>query len=90
MPAYTKGNVSVTAPIVFPKLEKQSFNLKVDVLNITNERHNENEYISSGSYFSGLFPTSNYPTDMSTRIRRRQGQSTARFPAGPDRAGSHP
>lgn len=55
-PAYTVANMSVTAPISF---EKQSFNLKVDVLNLVNSVHNENEYISSGGYFAPLFPDQN-------------------------------
>jgi len=59
MPSYTTVNFAVTAPIAF---EKQSFNLKVDAMNLANSQYNEYEYISSGGYFSALFPTSNYPT----------------------------
>ena len=58
MPSYTTVNVAVTAPITF---EKQSFNLKVDVMNLANSRYNEWEYISSGGYFSALFPGSTAP-----------------------------
>lgn len=60
MPAYTTANLSFNAPISF--LEKQSFNLKLDVLNVANSQYNENEYISSGGYFAGLFPGSNPPS----------------------------
>jgi iron complex outermembrane receptor protein len=59
MAAYTTVNFSVTAPITF---EKQSFNLKVDMMNLANSQYNQWEYISSGGYFSALFPTPNYPT----------------------------
>ena len=55
-PAYTTANMSFTAPISF---EKQSFNLKVDLLNLANSQYNENEYISSGGYFAALFPDQN-------------------------------
>lgn len=59
MPAYTTANFSVTAPITF--FEKQSFNLKVDALNLMNSKYNQWEYISSGGYFSALNPNaSNY------------------------------
>ena len=59
MPAYTTVNLSFVAPI---KLEKQSFNLELDMLNLANSQYNEFEYISSGGYFAALFPTSTYPT----------------------------
>jgi iron complex outermembrane recepter protein len=59
MAAYTTTNASVVVPISF---EKQSFNLRVDCMNLLNARYNQWEYISSGGYFSGLFPTSTYPT----------------------------
>ena len=52
MPAYTTVNFAVTAPITF---ERQSFNLKVDMMNLANSQYNEWEYISSGGYFSALF-----------------------------------
>jgi iron complex outermembrane recepter protein len=55
-PAYTVANMSFTAPISF---EKQSFNLKVDLLNLANTQYNQNEYISSGGYFAALFPDQN-------------------------------
>jgi iron complex outermembrane receptor protein len=58
MPSYTTVNVAVTAPITF---EKQSFNLRVDVMNLANSRYNEWEYISSGGYFSALFPGATAP-----------------------------
>lgn len=56
-PSYTVANLSVTAPVTF--LEKQSVNLKLDVLNIANSKYNQNEYISSGGYFAALFPDQN-------------------------------
>lgn len=59
MPAYTTANLSVVAPVSF---EKQSFNLKVDMLNLGNSQYNEWEYISSGGYFAALFPGSTAPS----------------------------
>ncbi|MGA7522954.1 MAG: TonB-dependent receptor [Acidobacteriaceae bacterium] len=59
MSAYTTANLSFVAPV---RLEKQSFNLRLDMLNLGNSQYNEWEYISSGGYFAALFPTSNYPT----------------------------
>jgi iron complex outermembrane receptor protein len=59
MPSYTVANVSVVAPISF---EKQSFNLKLDMMNVANTQYNENEYISSGGYFSALFPGNSAPS----------------------------
>ena len=53
MPAYTIANLSFNAPIEF---EKQSFNLRLDMLNIGDSEYNEYEYISSGGYFSALNP----------------------------------
>ncbi len=58
MPSYTTVNLSLNAPVVF---KKQSFNLRLDILNLANTQNNEFEYISSGGYFSALFPGSNYP-----------------------------
>jgi iron complex outermembrane recepter protein len=58
MPEYTTVNLAVTAPITF---EKQSFNLKVDMMNLANSRYNEWEYISSGGYFASLFPGATAP-----------------------------
>ncbi len=55
-PAYMVTNMSLVAPISF---EKQSFNLKLDVLNLANSMYNQNEYISSGGYFAPLFPNQN-------------------------------
>jgi len=52
MPSYTTANLSFTAPLSF--LEKQSVNLKMDMLNIVNSRYNQFEYISSGGYFAPL------------------------------------
>jgi iron complex outermembrane recepter protein len=59
MPAYTVANLAFNAPITF---EKQSLNLRLDMMNIANSRYNEYEYISSGGYFAALFPTSSFPT----------------------------
>lgn len=59
MPAYTTVNMSVSAPITF---DRQSFDLKVDMLNLGNAQYNEWEYISSGGYFAGLFPGSTPPS----------------------------
>jgi iron complex outermembrane recepter protein len=60
MPAYTTANASFVAPLHF--FEKQSLNLQVDVLNLADSKYNQFEYISSGGYFSPLFPSDNYPT----------------------------
>ncbi len=61
MPSYTTANLSFNAPISLPWLERQSINLKVDMLNIANTEYNEYEYISSGSYFASLAPNPNSP-----------------------------
>ncbi len=53
MPSYTTANLSFNAPISF---EKQSFNLRLDMMNIANSKYNEWEYISSGGYFASLIP----------------------------------
>jgi iron complex outermembrane recepter protein len=54
MPAYTTANLSFNAPLTF--FEKQSINLRVDLLNIANSQYNQYEYISSGGYFAALNP----------------------------------
>ncbi len=59
MSSYTVANASVTAPFRF---EKQSFNLKLDVLNLANTKYNEWEYISSGGYFAPLYPGDSAPS----------------------------
>ena len=59
MPSYTTANLSFTVPISF---EKQSFNLKVDMMNLANSQYNEWEYISSGGYFASLYPGSTAPS----------------------------
>ncbi len=51
-PAYTTVNMSFIAPLRF--FQKQSVNLQVDIMNLANSQYNENEYISSGGYFSAL------------------------------------
>ncbi len=53
MPSYTTLNLAFNAPI---KLLRQSFNLRVDMLNLANSKYNEYEYISSGGYFAALNP----------------------------------
>ena len=53
MPEYTTANLSFVAPV---KFEKQSVNLRLDMLNLANSKYNEWEYISSGGYFGPLFP----------------------------------
>ncbi len=58
MPSYTTANLAVSAPFTF---EKQSFNLKLDVLNVANSAYNEWEYISSGGYFASLVPAGTTP-----------------------------
>ena len=63
MPSYTTANLSFNAPFVF---KKQSFNARLDILNLANAQNNEFEYISSGGYFSELFPT---PTTSGLRQR---------------------
>ncbi len=56
MPSYTTANLAFNAPITF---ERQSFNLRVDMMNIGNSKYNEYEYISSGGYFAALNPNAN-------------------------------
>lgn len=56
MPSYTTVNLAFNAPI---KLLRQSFNLRVDMLNLANSKYNEYEYISSGGYFAALNPNVN-------------------------------
>jgi len=58
MPAYTTANVSFNAPITF---EKQSFNLRLDMMNVANSQYNQYEYISSGGYFASLAADPNNP-----------------------------
>ncbi|HUZ94662.1 MAG TPA: TonB-dependent receptor [Edaphobacter sp.] len=58
MPSYTIANLSFNAPVVF---KKQSFNLRLDLLNVGNTQYNEFEYISSGQYFAALAPD---PTNL--------------------------
>lgn len=51
MPSYTTLNLGFNAPVTF---HKQSFNLKLDVMNIGNVEYNQYEYISSGGYFQPI------------------------------------
>ncbi|MGA8111005.1 MAG: TonB-dependent receptor [Acidobacteriaceae bacterium] len=59
MPAYTTANLSFVAPV---RLEKQSFNLELDMMNLANSKYDEWEYISSGGYFAALFPGNTAPS----------------------------
>ncbi len=59
MSSYTTANLSFNAPIT---LAKQSFNLRVDMLNLANSKYNQWEYISSGGYFASLFPGNTAPS----------------------------
>ena len=61
MPAYTTANISFNAPINLPRFEKQSVNLRVDMMNIGNSQYNEWGYISSGGYFASLSPDPSNP-----------------------------
>jgi iron complex outermembrane receptor protein len=56
MPSYTTLNLGFNAPITFMK---QSFNLKLDAMNIANTQYNQYEYISSGGYFQPIAPDQN-------------------------------
>ncbi|MFP5277260.1 MAG: TonB-dependent receptor domain-containing protein [Acidobacteriota bacterium] len=57
MPSFTTANLSFTAPLNF--IERQSVNLKMDIMNLANSRYNQFEYISSGGYFQPLAPDQN-------------------------------
>ncbi|HLH10173.1 MAG TPA: TonB-dependent receptor [Terriglobales bacterium] len=59
MPSYTTANLAFAIPL---NIEKQSFNLKIDVLNLFNSQYNQWEYISSGGYFASLFTGPNPPS----------------------------
>jgi iron complex outermembrane receptor protein len=56
MPSFTTTNLSFIAPFRF---EKQSFHLRLDIMNLVNSQYNEFEYVSSGGYFGPLFPNQN-------------------------------
>ena len=58
MPSYTTLNLGFNAPVSF---HKQSFNLKLDVMNVANSEYNQYEYISSGGYFASIAPDPNNP-----------------------------
>jgi iron complex outermembrane receptor protein len=58
MPSYTTLNLGFNAPVSF---HKQSFNLKLDVMNVANSQYNQYEYISSGGYFASIAPDPNNP-----------------------------
>ncbi len=59
MPSYATANLAFNAPFKFRRFNNQSFNLEVDMMNITNSMYNEWEYISSGGYFAALAPNPN-------------------------------
>ena len=75
MPSYTTANLAFNAPIVF---HKQSFNLRVDMLNLANKEYNEWEYISSGGYFRRADPHPPPNPDTSTPTPVPHAPSTAR------------
>jgi iron complex outermembrane receptor protein len=54
MPSYTTTNLSFTVPV------HKYVNLSLYIMNLFNTQYNEFEYISSGGYFSSLYPNSNY------------------------------
>ena len=58
LPSYTTANLSFNAPFVF---KKQSFNARLDILNLGNTQYNEFAYISSGAYFASLAPDPSNP-----------------------------
>ena len=60
MPSYTTANLAFNVPLTL--FEKQSVNLRVDMMNIGNARYNEWEYISSGGYFASLYPGNAAPS----------------------------
>lgn len=60
MPSYTTANLAFNVPLTL--FEKQSVNLRVDMMNIGNARYNEWEYISSGGYFASLYPGNTAPS----------------------------
>ncbi|MGA8043229.1 MAG: TonB-dependent receptor [Terracidiphilus sp.] len=77
MPAFTTGNLSFNVPV---NLERQSFNLKVDMLNLANAKYNQWEYISSGGYFAALNPNaSNYINAYPGAPRTVYGTITYQF-----------
>lgn len=59
MPSYTTANFALNAPIALG--EKQSVNLRIDMMNIANTQYNEYEYVSSGGYFAALAANPNSP-----------------------------
>jgi iron complex outermembrane receptor protein len=54
------GESLVQRPITLP-WEKQSINLRLDMMNLGNSEYNEYEYISSGGYFAALAPNPSSP-----------------------------
>lgn len=58
MPSYTTLNLGFNAPVSY---HKQSFNLKLDVMNVGDTQYNQYEYISSGGYFQPIAPDPNNP-----------------------------
>ncbi|MGB6132663.1 MAG: carboxypeptidase regulatory-like domain-containing protein [Acidobacteriaceae bacterium] len=59
MPAFTTANLSFISPIRF---EKQSLQLRLDIMNVADSQYNEFEYVSSGGYFASLFPGTTAPS----------------------------
>lgn len=58
MSSYTTANLSFSAPFSW---EKQTVNLKVNIMNLANSQYNQWEYISSGGYFAPLATDPNNP-----------------------------
>jgi iron complex outermembrane recepter protein len=56
--SYTTANLSFSAPFSW---EKQTVNLKVNIMNLANSEYNQFGYISSGGYFAPLAPDPNNP-----------------------------
>ena len=61
MPSYTTANLSFVAPLNLQRFERQSLNLRLDMMNLFNSKYNQFEYISSGGYFAPLAPDPNNP-----------------------------
>jgi iron complex outermembrane receptor protein len=77
MPSYTTTNLSFNVPL---NIERQSFNLRVDMMNLLNAKYNEWEYISSGGYFAALNPNaSNYINAYPGAPRAVYGTITYQF-----------
>jgi len=74
MSSYTTTNLSFNVPL---SIEKQSFNLRLDIMNLFNSQYNQWEYISSGGYFASLFPGYPYSTPPNGYINAYPGAPRA-------------